>query len=177
MHCESLSLFVMLILSLWMGHPTSLVRLKGVAVTAVVSAKTVASQHPNPIVVPPALTCREVQVKKKMVLFTIPAKGQNGRARRPCPTGSGRGSSRQACSCQTDARQREAPPQCHRPVKMRAASNNGSARSASGRDRPQLFVFPQLRALQMEPQETSASENFCLLPREVGTSEHTLPSS
>ena len=56
---------------------------------------------------------------------------------------------------------RETPPQCHRPVKRRASSNR-SVRSASGMDRTQMPVIPQLRGLQMGPQEMSVRE--CSLP-------------
>ena len=53
---------------------------------------------------------------------------------------------------------RDAPLQCHRPVKRRARYNANSA-SAFGRERPPMPQLPQLRALQQESQETPLIES------------------
>ena len=52
----------------------------------------------------------------------------------------------------------EAPPQCHRPVKRRAR-NNASSASASGGERVNMPIRPQLRVLQQESQDAPSSED------------------
>ena len=64
------------------------------------------------------------------------------------------------------------PPQCHRPVKRRNPSSNGTVRSASARERSQMPQFPQLRALQISRKRPQSVKGRFLLPRGVGISDH-----
>ena len=52
---------------------------------------------------------------------------------------------------------RKPPPECHRPAKRRTPSSNSSNRSA--RERQQAPRLPQLRVLQISPQEAAVSES------------------